>query len=172
MSLKIEHLSPIIESEWFFSLEELREISNDNRAAIYDRESSQTQHKRGDAEARRPILEAAAEKIGFEVAGYYREVCSGQSCRLPDRTAFREAVGMNLPLVAPSVDRFVRPDEYDKQDQTAPLLLRDVLRLRRVTGDLFLATVIPPDTPLSDVRSRFTRWGQEGKGSFGGRPKN
>ena len=159
-ALELNYFSP------FAVFEYLREETGCSSVVLYDRESI-TQHRNGEAEARRIVVQEIIEDKGFKVVAYVNEIGSGKSCSLHNRSEFHKAVEIAkkfcVPIVAPSVDRIIRPCEYNKRNQLAPLMDSDLACLDNYIDDVFIMTVIPPGLFLVEVQEIFEAWDRRGK---------
>jgi hypothetical protein len=75
-------------------------------------------------------------------------------------------------LVAETPDRFLRHPEWTPHRQDLQPSQQDWEKLKQITGDLILVTLIDPSSSSSDMRSQQTKRGQEQKGRKGGRPRH
>jgi len=74
-------------------------------------------------------------------------------------------------LLARSTNRFIRhPDYHSINNPDAQARDVDLEAMWRVADGEPLVTVVPPDAPPGDERSKETTWGQQQKGHKGGRP--
>ena len=167
---KIDYkMKPIIESKFFFSLAFLG-YKHENakwEVILYDREDSMAQHCKGHAESRRLVIQQILAINGFRVVAYFHDIGDGDVASLPGRTELSNAIELaeklGMPIVAPSVDRIMRPIERNELEPNAPLLEDDMDYLKPLVKDVSIITVIPPDTQFTDVCDVFSVWYRKGK---------
>jgi DNA invertase Pin-like site-specific DNA recombinase len=124
-------------------------------------------------------LRAEVEKRGCWVVDVFREIVPGWEDMYGEkwgRQAFERAIQrakeLNAVVVAESVSRFRRSFDptWRKGDQQPPLSVAEIEALMAEAEGVRLATLVPPDSPLEEVRSYETKRGQGGKNRRGGRP--
>lgn len=160
----------------FLSVEGIHETSPDAppKVVVYDRVS--TDKQKDNLEARKAIILQKCEENGFEVLGYVSEIANGKTDQLCKRKKLREAFQLAIQksaiLVAASVNRFARTSgEKDTPLNLDDYQLLDEFLWEVETDDVEMGCLIPPGTPPSEVEATFKRWGQAGKGNYGGRPR-
>ena len=139
---------------------------------LYDRSSYETQ--RQNLELRRPIIiDELAPKYGvrLRIKRYAGEVADGRSSRLRRRIELRKAIEYcrkyRCVLLVPCVDRLVRPARYARENQFSLLCEADLERLKKLTHEVVVASIIPPGTPPKKARGLLGAW----RLNKGGRPK-
>jgi DNA invertase Pin-like site-specific DNA recombinase len=136
---------------------------------LYVRESTRSQ--RLNLPYQNAYLKNEVEKLGFVVVEIFEEIGSGWVDGRPEfERAVLKAQSMRAVLVAACMDRFRRCWRYQTECETPPLNLFEMKRLMTEADGVRLATLIHPDAPRSVVRSEQTKWGQAGRGNYGGRP--
>lgn len=146
---------------------------------LYDRESRQS-HARNMIDRRSifiKLLKKWCKQYGvrFRIVKIVNEVGNARSDFLEERgkliKTIKFAKANDCVIIAPSVDRFVRPDMFSRSEQFVPLLIRDGKRFETMLDGVTVITAIPPGTDKRVARGILTKWGQRSKGKKGGRPK-
>lgn len=145
---------------------------------VYERESHPN-HK-GNMKARRSIvsrkLKKLAKKYGVKIIirRIYYEVGNARSDFLEERKVLKKAIAFarknDCVIVAVSVDRFFRPDNFSVKTPFVPLLVRDGERLEAMLDDVVVATIVTPGFGKRRLKGIYSKWGQKAKGRKGGRP--
>jgi DNA invertase Pin-like site-specific DNA recombinase len=84
--------------------------------------------------------------------------------------AIERARAFDAAVAAFDRSRFLRSEYYDGTNRSDPPTVIDYRRLRRLAGDVTLATILHPDAAPGENRSAQTRRGQRTKSKLGGRP--
>lgn len=151
----------------------LRITKNVVVAVVYVRVSTQKQRNDGNLDDQEKRLIDELKARGIQVIVVYREVCSGY-CRKGRKeliAAIDHAQRENAILVAESLDRLIRPENYEgNRDDNIPPNIQDLEWLKQISGDVQLVTLISPCFTSYETRSKRIRAGQE-KNGRGGRPK-
>jgi hypothetical protein len=167
-------------SEYLYHLKEYHKQHPDMRALIYPRVSSGAQGYNGNLDTYEKVLRRKLKKLNIPVVGCYCEVSSGWILN-EDRWALAKAVkkarryirkGKPVVIISTSSDRFLRSRDFNTK--TNPDVLpteAEFEKLKKLTRNVPLGTLLHPDMPPRKVRSYQTKWGQKGKGNSGGRPK-
>jgi DNA invertase Pin-like site-specific DNA recombinase len=142
-------------------------------AVVYVRVSTQKQSNNGNLDDQEKRLIDELKARGIQVIVVYREVCAGY-CRDERKeliAAIEHAQRENAILVAESLDRLIRPENYEgNRDDNIPLNIQDLEWLKQISGDVPLTTFIAPCFTAYEIRSNRIRGGQERNGR-GGRPR-
>jgi len=164
----------IRESDYFHSVEEIKEERGQKGgilAVLYDRGSTPQQEM--NVEAREKGLRAECKKRGLKVLAYFPEVKNGVFDQLHKRKELHKAIRFakksNAVLVVPCIDRLIRASSRDGLFD--PLRKRHIMELQKFLKNVPVVSLIPPDTPMREVRGKVSQRGQKGKGNKGGRPK-
>lgn len=169
---------PCNEMRYFDALEfYLKSLNKGERLKVifYDRVSYRNQEANGNLEDR---LTSVQKRYGkkLEIVKYFSEVADSRSNSLKDRHELKKALNWAMKtklmvVVTPSVDRIIRPKTYSKENQFAPLLMRDIRFWEDFNADgVIVIALIEPGTDKKIVRGRLASMGQEGKDRYGGRP--
>lgn len=174
----------IDEADYFDTVESLIEKYPKERFfrfVVYDRESSKTQNRDGNAAARKLQIAQMCRRLFHKAGkkrkcvGYFYETAGGWSDKLRGRKKLAKAIRVakrhNAVLIAPTVCRFVRVDSLSR-DVKAKLRKRDIERLRRVAGEeIILVSLCPLNATFKERTGFLTKLGQAGKNNKGGRPR-
>lgn len=184
--LKVKAPKFIIESNFFCSLNLLFEKYPETcrKCVAYIRLSTPQQNEHQNWKIQMNLIEKECKKHGVEIIKFYIEIVSGNSILLAERFDFYEACQMALEndafLIAASVDRFLRPFYFDKENQFGLLTDLDIdnftfhlqtTHFGKTYEHLKFVTVIAPDTDKRTVRGSVSKLGQKEKANKGGRPK-
>lgn len=171
--------NPVIdEKEYYYSIFEIVKLYPRERVIFYvliDRESGKGQ--KGNALDRKPfVLEECERQFAAlgrkcKCVGYFYENVSGKANHLDERTELRKAIRAAKKLkavpIVPSINRLVRSAS---EGRDVPLREDDIAAQQAFTGNVRIASVIPPGSSHAEVKSYFSKWGQQAKGNKGGRP--
>jgi hypothetical protein len=144
----------------------IQEIPENSRAFLIVRESACTQENNViDQELH---LRRVCKRQGVEIVGCFSHVESGW--RLNIHEAVETAKRLGAVIVAETIDRIMRPEDYHSvENWNAKLTVEDLLRLAKKLDGVPLFTVADPDASPGENRSMQTKRGQRYK-SKGGRP--
>lgn len=155
-------------SDFLADLPALLESQPGLRVVLYCRKSSyERQQRRRNLAEQASDLREEAERLGANVLAIFRcWECSYELDYAVDRSTLVAAAEFarrhRAVLVAETTDRFLRHPEINRLPTVS-----QYEKLRRITGDVALATLVHPD---DDGRSHQTKRGQRAKGRRGGRP--
>ncbi|MFZ0035118.1 MAG: helix-turn-helix domain-containing protein [Sedimentisphaerales bacterium] len=168
-------------SKYIHHLDEYLKQHPDIEALIYGRDSTCAQNYKRNLKTQKKVLRRELGQRAIPIVShYYNEVSSGWVLD-KKRWALVDAVeeakklikkGIQAVIVAPSTDRFLRNRDFHTKER--PDLLpteAEFEKLKELTCNIPLATLLHPDMPPREVRSYQTKWGQEAKGNKGGRPE-
>lgn len=138
--------------------------------SICDRASTRGQKKKRQARMRE--LRRLIQLAGGVVLQVVTHVGSGKDPSWLEAPAAR-ARKLGAILVTFSVDRFIRHQYFHPtRFPTLRATEAQLQRLRRITGGVPLMTLVPPNTPLSEVRGRYqSLYGKWATGRKGGAPR-
>jgi len=154
--------------------EELKDV---RYVILHLRVSSSDQNRNGNLRDTELELRRVMRGRGIKVVGIIREVVSGYVLGESDQRwklvrAGKLAKRAGAAIVSYCTDRFVRNEYFDtKRNNQAWPTIAEFKELKRLTGDVTLATVIDPDATLNEVRGTRSKLGQQAKGRNGGRPR-
>ena len=139
---------------------------------LWCRVSAREQNRRGNLKQQVKEMNAWAQRKGFAVVSVLSEVRDGRDLNAGTEwdVAVADAIDARCPIVARSIDRFLRPQDFHtKHNPDAAYGQLDVAQL--ANGGPTLMTRIDPRYDWKMVRSIVTKLGQRAKGKFGGRPR-
>lgn len=161
--------------EYLHHLKKYHKQHPDMIALIYARVSTGAQGYKRNLDTYEKVLHRKLKKLNIPVIGYYPEISSGWILDYDERLALanatKEAINKKTVIVAPSADRFLRNRNFNTK--TNPDVLpteAEFEKLKKLTRNVPLVTLLHPDMPPMEVRSWQTKWGQKVKGNNGGRP--
>jgi DNA invertase Pin-like site-specific DNA recombinase len=161
-------------SNYITQLDQYREKHPDMKVIFYGRVSSRTQGRKKNLKNQKIQLESEHINRNIPTLGYYREICSGRIID-DDRwalvAAVREAKKHNAVIVAASTDRFLRNYFYESDHPEILPTEHEYEKLKKLTGNIPLLTLLDPDMDPLKVRGYQSKWGQGQKGKRGGRPR-
>ncbi|MFW6170977.1 MAG: recombinase family protein [Planctomycetota bacterium] len=148
-------------------------------AVVYMRVSTYRQRKKGNLRNRAKALRRRLHRKGIRIARQFTEAVSGRG--LDDRKALRKAIAAARRLqisrpdtlvivVTDARNRFLRGPYFNGENWTEAPQRRQYRRLRRMAGDVTLATYLKPDAPAQKVRAYEDRVAGE-SGRRIGRPE-
>jgi len=149
------------------------------QALIYTRDSTGAQAYRRNLDTHKKVLRREHKKMKIPILGCYPEVSSGWILN-DDRWALVKAVkkarkyirkGKPVVIVTTSSDRFLRNEYFTTNGPDVLPTKAEFEKLKKLTRNVPLVTLLHPDMPPMEVRSWQTKWGQKTKGNKGGRPK-
>jgi hypothetical protein len=148
---------------------------------LYIRVSSGPQEDRGNLITYEKVLRKELKRLNIPIRDCCKDVCSGWLIHHEKRTGLRKAIrkakaqnrkGINVIILSPSSDRFLRNRYYHSQERPDLIPTEDEFsEFVKLTRNVPLATFLHPDMPPEKVRSKQTKWGQQVKGKRGGRPR-
>jgi len=141
---------------------------------LYCRVSGRCQNRKGTLKRQERKARQVLKRYGIVVVACYGEVESGW--RRDDRPRLMAAIArareLGVPLVAESVDRFIRSEHFnDETNQGALPTDLDFEDLVRLANGVTLLTLLHPDADPEAVHWYQQNRGQEGTGNKGGRPR-
>ena len=150
------------------------------KAVVYMRASSWRQRQRKNLQNRQNALIEKLMEMGISIVEEFQEVASGR--QLKDRPELKKAImdarrfqAQNpdaiVELVSDTRNRFLRGENYNGQNSTDPPYDWQWDELKALAGDALLATLLPPDAPLKDVRAYETKIAGESGKQLGRPPK-
>ena len=163
-------------SEYLHHLKKYLKQHPDMRALIYARDSTGAQAYRRNLDTYEKVLRRKLKKLNIPVVGYYSETSSGWILDYDERlvlaNATKKAIKQKAVIVAPSADRFLRNRDFNTKTNSDVLPTKaEYEKLKLLTRNVPLVTLLHPDMLPMRVRSWQTKWGQNIKGNKGGRPK-
>ena len=167
---------PAKASDYLHHLTDYHEQHPNMQAIIYCRESACMQNYYKNDKNHKRVLRKKFKKLNIPIVSCFYEVCSGKKLN-EEREGLINAIQKarecsNAVIVTTSADRFLRHKDFHsvKNPDILPTVA-DFEKLRELTSDIPLLTLLDPDMPPREVRSYQTRWGQKTKRSKGGRPR-
>ena len=166
-------ITPGIASEFIHHLPDL--LAEDWKPVVlWCRVSNQKQEQQGNLDDQMNDAIQRLQKLGFKLGRnlfVFRNV--GPSSIHADRLKLELAIAFarerGAILVAVHRDRFIRSSSFDGRTGTEAPTIGEYVQLRRMAGDVPLATIQHPDDPAA--RSNQIKRGQKSKGNCGGRPR-
>ena len=158
-------------SEFIHHLPALLAKTKNRRIVLYVRASSAWQKTNGNLDEAVQEALRQLEALGCTVVGVFTEVAHSSifnEARFQFERAITCARENNAILVAPSRDRFLRCNSFDKTNRTELPTIMEYLTLRNITSGVKLATLIHPDEA---ARGLQIKRGQRAKGNRVGRPR-
>ncbi len=140
---------------------------------LYCRVSSPEQERDGNLSDQEDEAIQQLRTMGIRRGHGLVGVVSGvESSRIQDsrpllERAIAEARKRGAILVTMHRDRLLRSRHFDGTNETEAPTIADYVQLRRMAGDVSLASIRDPDQP---ARSDQVKRGQQAKGNRGGRP--
>jgi hypothetical protein len=167
---------PAKASKYLHHLKEYYKEHPDMQAIIYCRVSACMQEYNHNLDNHEVVLRRKLKKINVPVIGCFREISSGWILDADKRGALKDAVekakqNRNTVVVTTSSDRFLRNRDFTTKKPDLLPTKAEFEKLRKLTCNVQLLTLLHPDMPPKKVRSYQTKWGRRVKGNKGGRPK-
>ena len=161
-----------IASEFIHHLPDL--LAEERRPVVLlCRVSNEKQEQQGNLDDQMNDAIAKLRKPGFRLGRDLFVFDAVESSRIQDdRLLLEWAVAFarerGAILVAVHRDRFIRSSSFDGRTKTEAPTIGEYVQLKRLAGDVPLATILHPDDPAT--RSKQIKRGQQAKGRKGGRP--
>jgi hypothetical protein len=171
---------PAKASDYLHHLADYYKQHPDMQAIIICRVSACMQAYKLNLNTYEKLLRRKLKKRNIPVVGCFREVSSGWILDSEKRHGLTNAVkqakdlienGKDMVIVAASADRFLRNKYYTTNKPNILPTEEDYGKLKELTCNVPLLTLLDPDMPPMEVRGYQTRWGQKTKRSKGGRPR-
>ena len=124
---------------------------------LYYRVSTDKQNRNRTYAWQERCLRHFCDRNGIAILDEFYEHRNGHGTTSETRPAFAQAVELatahNVPILAASTDRYLRPLDFDKFDQSAQPIAEDFKALMTLAGTVPLLTLLAPDTDWTDAKS-------------------
>ncbi|MBB03622.1 MAG: hypothetical protein CMJ47_13330 [Planctomyces sp.] len=144
-------------SEYLGHAERWWSFSNAGAVVIYCRVSTGKQDRNNNYAWQKQYLEHFCKREGISVLKRFCECANGNGTSAESRPKLARAISFaqetDVPILAASTDRYLRPKDFSKFDQSAPPLKTDFEQLRRFASGAMLLTLLNPDADWREVKS-------------------
>ena len=124
---------------------------------LYYRVSTDKQNRNHTYAWQELCLKRFCDQNGITVLDEFYEYCNGHGTTSATRPDFAHAVELatahGVPILAASTDRYLRPLDFDKFDQSAQPIEEDFRALMTLAGAVSLLTLLAPDADWTEVKS-------------------